>query len=137
MAAADACALNEGAREILSALVTRGIRTALLTRNSRSCADRVLARHGLELDFVATRENLPHKPNPDSILNISRRFGFGPRQTLMVGDYLYDVQAAGAAGVDSALLCRKGDWPPFAHLATHRIRGLMDILAIVENGDAA
>jgi phosphoglycolate phosphatase-like HAD superfamily hydrolase len=138
--AADTCLLHEGAVDVLGALRRRGIWTALLTRNSRQCAEMVLSRHGLVLDFVATREHRPHKPHPDSVLNILRHFrthypaaaGLAPRQTLVVGDYLYDLQAAAAAGADSALLCVKDELPPFADQATYRIRRLVELLPIVE-----
>jgi HAD superfamily hydrolase (TIGR01509 family) len=136
--AADTCILHEGAMEILHALRSRGIKTALLTRNSDACAQRILTRHNLHLDFVATREHLPHKPHPDSVLNIIRHFhpqqegGITPEQTLVVGDYLYDLQAAAAAGADSALLCVKKTLPSFADEATYCIRTLGELLAIVD-----
>jgi HAD superfamily hydrolase (TIGR01509 family) len=142
--AADRCRLQPGATELLAVFRSRGIQTALLTRNSAPCAARILDRHQLRLDFVATRDHLPHKPHPDSILNITRRFGIPPSQTLMVGDYLYDLQAAAAAAVDSALLFTEGgrgareagpgQWPPFAAMATYRIRTLSELLPIVEKG---
>ena len=132
MAAARACTLREGAAEVLAGLKSRGIATALLTRNSGACARSVLSRHKLELDVVATREHLPHKPHGDSILNITRRMGVLPEQTLMVGDYLYDVQAARNAGVDGALLCKPGPLPEFAGLATYVIRQLREVLALTD-----
>jgi phosphoglycolate phosphatase-like HAD superfamily hydrolase len=144
-AAAQTCVVREGAREMLAALKDHGIYTALLTRNSDASTRSVLARHGLVLDHVATRDDLPHKPHRDSIWNIMRRFpapqspgpapaekiGISPEQTLMVGDYLYDVQAAGNAGVDSVLLHDKPVLPPFAAQATYLARSLHEVLEIV------
>ena len=144
-AAAQTCIVREGAREILAVLKDRGIHTALLTRNSDICTRSVLARHGLILDHVATRDDLPHKPHRDSIWNIMRRFpspdraggaesgntGILPEQTLMVGDYLYDVQAANNAGVDSVLLCQKAVLPAFAAQATYVVRSLPEVQEIV------
>ena len=78
------------------------------------------------------REDLPHKPHPDAILNIMRKFSVPVRQTLMIGDYLYDLQTAAAAGVDSVLFCSKTDFPDFADMATYRIRRLCDLLGICE-----
>ncbi len=135
MAAAEACVLHAGAVEILRELHSRGVRMALLTRNSSACATVVLRRHGLAFEYVATREQTPHKPHADSILNICRRFGILPEQTLMVGDYLYDVQAARNAGVHCALVCLKpGDLPPFAVEATHVVRSLAELPGIVFSG---
>jgi len=132
MAAADCCGVHDGAVEVLGHLRESGVRIALLTRNSAASADRILSRHGLVLDYVATRDDRPHKPHPDSILNITRRFGISPRQTLMVGDYMYDVQAAQNAGTDSALLCTVGEERPgFAAIATHCIEGLREIISLV------
>jgi HAD superfamily hydrolase (TIGR01549 family) len=131
IAAAEACVLHEGAAEVLTALKRSAIRTALLTRNSSACASSVLARHQLTLDFVATRENLPHKPHADSILNITRHFRILPEQTLMVGDYLYDLQAAKNAGVDAALVCLKpGPLPEFASMAKYVVRSLKDLVGL-------
>ncbi len=133
MAAADKCAVHDGASELLASLHDAGVHTALLTRNSAECANRILARHNLTLHHRSTRDDLPHKPHPDSILNIVRRFGVSIRQTLMVGDYLYDLQAAHAAGCDSALLCMRdgGKRPPFADMATYCIASLKELLPLV------
>ena len=132
-AAAETCGLNEGALHVVATLREKGIKTALLTRNSAQSVRRVFARHGLALDHISSRENAPHKPHPDSILNITRKFAIDPRQTLMIGDYLYDLQAAQAAGADSVLLLDPNDpTPDWAHLATYRIHHLRDLLKIVE-----
>jgi HAD superfamily hydrolase (TIGR01509 family) len=131
IAAAGTCVLHEGALEILAALKGRGIRTALLTRNSSACAQSVLSRHRLSFDWVATRDHPPHKPHRDSILNITRHFAILPEQTLMVGDYLYDLQAARNAGVDAALVCHKtGPAPDFARMATYVVRSLGALLEL-------
>ncbi len=143
-AAAQTCMVRRGAPQVLRALKRKGIHTALLTRNSEKCTRSVLARHGLTLDHVATRDDLPHKPHRDSIWNIMRRFsgpegtgggaggkgGILPEQTLMVGDYLYDVQAAANAGVDSVLLWRKAVLPAFAAQATYVVKSLREVLKI-------
>jgi HAD superfamily hydrolase (TIGR01509 family) len=132
-AAAERCGAHAGAAELLQGLRQRGIKTALLTRNSAANARRILGRNCLELDHVAARENLPHKPHPGSILNITRKFGFELKQTLMVGDYLYDLQAAKAAGVDCALLhMNGGELPAFAEMATYVVQSLGELKNIVE-----
>jgi HAD superfamily hydrolase (TIGR01549 family) len=131
MDAAQRCVAHPGAREVLAALAAHGIRTAVLTRNSAPCAKAILSRHQLQAEFLATREDRPHKPHPEAILRITGRWGILPEQTLMVGDYLYDMQAAANAGTDSALLFVKaGPLPPFAGMATYVVRSLGEILAI-------
>ena len=50
----------------------------------------------------------------------------------MVGDYLYDLQAAEAAGTDSALLWNgEGERPAFASMATYCVRQLREIVSLV------
>ena len=133
-AAAETCTLQEGALELLAALKERHIRTALLTRNSAICTSNVLGRHKLVLDHVSTREHLPHKPHGDAILKITRQMRISREQTLMVGDYLYDLQTARNAGVDSALLCvEDGPLPDYAPMATYVLKSLAEILALVDN----
>jgi len=132
-AASERCGAHDGAAELLRGLRQRGVKTALLTRNSAANARRILGRNCLQLDHVAAREDLPHKPHPDSILNITGRFGIERGETLMVGDYLYDLQAAQAAGVDSALLHMKGgELPEFAGMATYVVRSLGELKDILE-----
>lgn len=131
-AAAQACRLHEGALQMLQRLRAGGIRTALLTRNSSRCATVILGRHGLEFEHIATREQTPHKPHAGAILNICSRLVFLPEQTLMVGDYLYDLQAAKNARTDSALVFLKaGALPPFAAMATYVVRSLAELPALV------
>jgi HAD superfamily hydrolase (TIGR01549 family) len=133
MEAADRCRVHEGAADLLCHLRNIGVRTALLTRNSAASADRILGRHRLELEHVRTREDAPHKPHPDAILNITRKFAMPLGQTLMVGDYLYDLQTAQAAKCDSALVWMKhGELPAFASMATYVVRQLMDLVQVVE-----
>jgi len=133
MTAALACALHDGAADVLKTLRGAGVTTALLTRNSRACAEAVLGRHALTLDLVHTRDNEPHKPHGDSILNICRAAGIEPQLTLMVGDYLYDLQAAANAGVDAALLCAKLERPAFATMARYCVSNLREIVTIVSD----
>jgi phosphoglycolate phosphatase-like HAD superfamily hydrolase len=138
-AAAETCGVHDGAAPLLAEFKRLHIHTALLTRNSLVNARTILSRHQLLLDHVSTREDRPHKPHADSILNITRRFDIPVEQTLMVGDYIYDLQAAQAAGADSALLCLRdgGKRPEFAGMATYCVDCLMDLLPLVTGGEKA
>ncbi len=102
-AAAD-CALCAGARELLDFLRVAGLRSALLTRNSRASVRTVLARHTLAFDVVLAREDSPPKPDPEPVRIICRRLGLQPADCLMVGDYLYDIQCGQAAGTRTLLV---------------------------------
>jgi HAD superfamily hydrolase (TIGR01549 family) len=102
--AAGTCTLCEGAEEILSFLRARGVRTALLTRNSRQSVNTVLARHKLQFDFIVSREDSVPKPAPGAVFLICERLGVQPGEALVVGDYLYDIQTGQAAGARTILV---------------------------------
>jgi HAD superfamily hydrolase (TIGR01549 family) len=103
-AAALSSVLNPGTREILSFLEERGIRTGLVTRNSRKSVRQTLARHGLRFDAIRSREDGPVKPDPFAILGLCEELGALPEETLLVGDYKYDIQAGERAGTRTVLL---------------------------------
>lgn len=103
------CTLRPGAAAVLDALRQAGLKLALLTRNSRRSVDVLLERFPLRFDCCVTREDAPPKPSPEPIREIARRLGVKPRQVLVVGDYVFDVQAGRAAGARTAFL-RTGNY---------------------------
>jgi HAD superfamily hydrolase (TIGR01549 family) len=124
--------LNRGARKLLSFLTKRGIPIALLTRNSRKSVDGVCRKLKLRFDISVTREDGPHKPAPEPILNIARRWGRKPSELLMVGDYKWDVLCANNAGTPCALLVNGAGEPEWVKDATFVITRLTDVIEIVE-----
>ncbi len=122
--------LNDGALETVRALAGHGIGTALLTRNSRASTDTVLARHGLSFAHIYTREDGPLKPDPAPVRTLCAALGVAPAETLMVGDYLFDIKSGRAAGARTALIVHDGDVPPYAGQADHIIRALGEVLTI-------
>jgi HAD superfamily hydrolase (TIGR01509 family) len=102
--AAAASTLNPGCHELLTWLGGRGIRTAIVTRNSRRCAEIVLARHGMRVDALITRELGRFKPDPSPLVEACRMLAVGPATTWMVGDGQYDIEAGIAAGIATVWL---------------------------------
>jgi HAD superfamily hydrolase (TIGR01549 family) len=128
--AAAQCELREGAREVTQELLRRGLRLALLTRNSSRSVRTVLERFELEFDCCLSREDGVPKPAPDALHEIARRLGLQARQMLVVGDYLYDMLAGRAAGTATAFIrTEKGHEPPFeADVVVDNLRELLDLL---------
>jgi HAD superfamily hydrolase (TIGR01549 family) len=124
--------LNRGARAVLRGLRQRRLPTALLTRNSRRSVDLVCRRLDLQFDISFTREDGPHKPSPEPIRNIARRWGTTPGEVLMVGDYKWDVLCARNAKARSVLFVERGELPPWAKDAEFVIRRLTEVLSIVD-----
>jgi HAD superfamily hydrolase (TIGR01509 family) len=124
--------LNPGAKKILSALRTNGIRIGILTRNRKSNALAVAKKHNLKFDAVVGREQGPVKPDAFGVLQLCRQFGIEPRETLVVGDYLFDLLCAKAAGAAAVLLANHDRADEFAKQADFVIESVDQILQIIK-----
>jgi HAD superfamily hydrolase (TIGR01509 family) len=125
--------LNIGARETLSRLRAIGIHIGILTRNKRTNAFAIARKHNLEFDAVIGREDGPAKPDAFGVLELCRQFGVRPAETLLVGDYLFDLLCAKAAGATAVLLANHDRADEFAEHADFSVRKISGILDIVEN----
>ena len=104
-AAVENAELNPGAAELMDFLRGRGIRSAVVTRNSDQSTFQVLAKLGLTVQRVITRDSgLPLKPDPAPLIHLAREWGLNPDEILMVGDYRYDLEAGRAAGTLTCLV---------------------------------
>ena len=124
--------LNAGAKETLEALRRAGIRIGVLTRNRRINALAVAKKHNLHFDAVVGRDDGPVKPDSFGILHICERFGVEPEETLLVGDYLFDLLCAKAAGAVAVLLTnhsRAGEFVGHADFTIERIDQILEIIA--------
>lgn len=128
MAGADAATWIDGAEQILHILRERGVPTAILTRNSRAAVARTDAVLGLPVDLILTREDCAPKPDPEGLLIIARRLGLDPAETLYVGDFVYDLQAARNAGMAAGLLLNGGN-DQFRELADVVVQRLTELTA--------
>jgi len=93
--------LYPGARETLETLAGRpdtllGIATGKSQRGVRA----VLGRHGLADRFVTiqTSDDAPSKPHPGMVLAAMRETGVAADDTVVVGDTVFDLEMARAAG---------------------------------------
>lgn len=129
--AARTADLQPGARELLAALRARRLALGLLTRNSRRSVEIVLARYGLHFDAIATRDDAPLKPSAEPVLHLACLMNVRPAETLVVGDYLFDLQAGAAAGARTALLVNNPPPPDWADQADAIVYRLADILDLI------
>jgi len=124
--------LNDGAKRTLSALREVGIHIGILTRNKRSNALAIARKHNLRFDTVVDREDGPVKPDAFGVLRICEQFGVKPEETLLVGDYLFDLLCAKAAGAIAVLLANNKQAGEFAEHADFTIENINQILQIIE-----
>lgn len=133
--ALEASILNPGAAETLGELRRRAIPVGILTRNRKCNAQAIARKHGLDFDSVVGREDGPVKPDAFGVLHLCRRFGVNPAETLLVGDYLYDLQCARAAGATAVLIANHRQAPQFAAEADFTIDRLDELLGIIDAQD--
>ncbi len=124
--------LNPGAKKTLSALRAAGIHIGILTRNRRSNALAIARKHHLKFDAIVDREDGPVKPNAFGVLRICEQFGIEPQETIVVGDYLFDLLCAKAAGAVAVLLANNKQDNEFAEHADFIIESIDQILQIIQ-----
>jgi HAD superfamily hydrolase (TIGR01509 family) len=133
LAAARQTALIPGAIEIITRIRASGLKTALLTRNSRPAMELILERFfpdNQPFELTWSREDGPIKPAPDGVLRACSQLGVEPARTCCVGDFHYDVTAANAAGATSVLLIHAQP-PSFANEADHVITHLSELAEVL------
>jgi len=96
--------IREGMAGLVSWLRRRGVKTALVTNNSRGNTAFLLKKFGLEFDLVITREGRLWKPSGAPFREVMRIFGIDSRRCCVVGDTRYDLEAAGDAGIRSVFM---------------------------------
>lgn len=101
--------LMPGVHAFLNTIAVRGLRRAVLTRNSREAALATLDRLGLAFDPVVAREDAPAKPDPTAIWKICEAWGLAREQVAIVGDFYFDIEAGRRAGVRTVLYTGRRD----------------------------
>jgi len=124
--------LNRGTKRTLSALRAAGVRIGVLTRNRRSNAFAIADKHRLKFDAVVGREDGPIKPDAFGVLRLCEQFGIKPEESLVVGDYLFDLQCAKAAGAVAVLLTNHERADEFAEHADFCIENISGLLQIIK-----
>jgi HAD superfamily hydrolase (TIGR01549 family) len=125
--------LNPGAKETLTELRRREILIGILTRNRRANAVAVAKKHGLKFDAVVGREEGPVKPDAFGVLHLCGQFSVMPQESLVVGDYLFDLLCARAADAVPVLLKNHHKADEFAKHADFVINNISDVLKIIDD----
>jgi phosphoglycolate phosphatase len=93
--------LFAGTHEALADLDGAGFTLGVATGKGRRGVEYLLDHHRLQGRFVTiqTPDNAPGKPNPGMIYQAMGETGAPPAHTVMIGDTVYDISMARAAGV--------------------------------------
>jgi len=100
----DSSILYPGVEEALNQLNEKQIKVSLLTTKGQEQADKIIDHFNLRLSFdyvMGRRDELAHKPSPESLLYICKKLQVDPSETLMVGDTELDIQCGKNAGAKS------------------------------------
>jgi hydrogenase expression/formation protein HypE len=103
MRAAELCAPNEGAEELLALLRGTGVPMAVITRNRQEAVERALLNlEGIRAEDFAcmVSRDLPlsPKPSPEGVIHVARELGVQLGELLLIGDHAYDIEAGVRAG---------------------------------------
>jgi HAD superfamily hydrolase (TIGR01549 family) len=113
---AQAAQAAPGAVQLVRELQARGCRLGILTRNAQPLALVTLQAIGLadcfaSVDVIGRDEALP-KPDPAGLLHLAQQWQVAPQAMVMVGDYLFDLECAHAAGASGVLVnLPDNPWP--------------------------
>ncbi len=109
VAAAARSVPNSEAEQIVHELHSRGLKVGIVTRNcARSVARALENFNGIgaaDFDLIVSRDcPVRPKPSADGILLAARTLGVAPQEVMMVGDYVFDVEAGQRAGAVTVFL---------------------------------
>lgn len=96
-----------GVEEVLATLQDRGLRLAVVTNKPAAFTEKLLEARGLaaRFDIIVSGDTLPvMKPDPAPLLHAARHCRAVPQATVMVGDSIFDIDAARNAGMRSIWL---------------------------------
>lgn len=120
----------EGSTNLLTELNVINHEIGILTRNSYDNAIETLKAAKIDSFFksnnIICRDKALPKPNPDGIFYLMREWEAKPEDTIMVGDYLYDMLAGKQAGVETIYIDPSGAFP-FLKDATYAVKNLNEI----------
>jgi hydrogenase expression/formation protein HypE len=126
---------NEGAEEMLAFLRQRNLKIGIISRNSLESIQTSLRnfQHIKPADFavILSRDD-PYKPKPDSegILAAARKMELPVSQILVVGDFVFDIEAGHEAGALTAFLTNRGKHS-CAHPSDFTLERLGDLREII------
>jgi phosphoglycolate phosphatase len=96
--------LFDGIAPLIATLMARdGLLLGAVTGKSRRGLDQICASHGYEKTFFVSRtaDDCPSKPHPAMVTECCAEAGIDARNTVVIGDAIYDMQMAKSAGASA------------------------------------
>ncbi|MCX5838256.1 MAG: HAD family hydrolase [Deltaproteobacteria bacterium] len=127
---------NAGAEEVLDFLRARGMKVGIISRNSlvsiRTALDNFGRIRSLDFAIILSRDDpFDPKPSPEGILAAAGIMGVPVAQVLVVGDFVFDIEAGHKAGALTAFLTNRGSSHPSAYPSDFTLEDLTELKDIV------
>ena len=128
---AGKASIMSGAHELLEKLRLGGRQLGILTRNTMPVVEQTLRACNIDHFFpfahILDRDACTPKPSPDGIEHLLKLWQAEASDTVMVGDYLFDLEAGRGAGVATIHIDdgREVDWSEYTDI---RVQGLNEII---------
>jgi len=129
MAGAAAATWMPGAEAALHTLHEAGLRTAIVTRNSRQAARMTMERLGMPAIPLKAREDAAPKPDPEALLALAAAWALQPGHCAYVGDFHFDIEAAERAGMMPVLYVPAGKAAPADAARSHLLTDFRHLVA--------
>ncbi len=122
--------LNEGVCELLKKLEMGNIRKGVLTRNSKASYDEFVKVTNFTFDIALDRSFPFLKPHPAAVIHMLTQWGISPSDSLVVGDYIHDIQCGLAAGAFTCLVLNERN-QSYSKLANFAVSNFFELENII------
>ena len=98
-----------GSLDFIDEAKRKGIKTSLVTNNSRRNAEYLLNKFDLSFDMLITRDENMWKPSPDAFKYSMKMFAIIPENTISVGDSDLDISASVNSDISDIYIIRNSN----------------------------
>jgi len=129
---------NAGAEEVIEFLRARGLKMGIISRNSLDSIQTALKNfkrlQPSDFAVILSRDDpFSPKPSPEGILAAAETLNVPVAQVLVIGDFVFDVEAGHKAGALTAFLTNQGSSVPCVHPADFILDQLGDLKEIIQH----
>jgi len=127
---------NQNVEKVLPWLRSQDLRLGVISRNSLGSIKRTLQNFkqikAADFNVLISRDDPARpKPHPDGVILAAQMLGVKPQEILVVGDYIFDIQAGKNAGATTVLLDNHTPNPEFSRQSDYTISDVDGLAKIV------
>ena len=122
--------LQPDAKTVLQNLKNHGVKIAVLSRNTTDNIKTFCKTFALEFDCILGRDFPTMKPDPAPLLHILSILRVAPKDAIMVGDYIHDLECGAAAGASSCFFANP-DLTDYAGSADYTVSSYKELEKII------